>query len=165
MNDNAIKRPGYQFNRLFRTLVNNLKNSNRMLKTSFNFELADRPLKPLKRSRRKIAVKMVSDMSSERVDDLIKMFYEKHNIQPVDYYNDRVDESTDDSDYSNQEIPRMDSDSDYAYDEGDAALAAKSNQNSEYGSFQDLIFQAKRNQWEQESEETKLHIPQNDHYI
>ncbi|XP_034488216.1 uncharacterized protein LOC117792264 [Drosophila innubila] len=174
-NTKAVKRPGYQFNRLLRALVKNLKNSNRMLKTSFNFELADRPLKPLKRSRRKIAVKMVSDMSSERVDHLIKMFYDKHNIQPSDFYNDRINDSNDDGDYSDPEMTRRtqmdaDFDSEYDYDnlyddERDVALTAKSNQNLEYGSFQDLILQAKRNQWEQESEETKLHIPHNDHFI
>lgn len=146
-----------------------------MLKTSFNFELVDKPLKPLKRSRRKIAVKMVSDMSSERVDNLIKMFYEKHNIQPSDLYNDRIIDSSDDGDYSDPETTRRtqmdaDSDSEYDYDnlyddERDVALTAKYNQNLENGSFQDLILQAKRNQWEQESDETKLHIPHNDHFF
>ncbi|KAM8703709.1 hypothetical protein ACLKA7_008353 [Drosophila subpalustris] len=173
-NKKAAKTPGHQFNRLLRALVRSLKSSNRMLKTSFNFELADRPLKPLKRSRRKIAVRMVSDMSSERVDDLIKMFYEKHSIQPSDYFNDSND---DDGDYSDPEMPQRaqtdaDADAEYVYDnehlyedERDVALTAKSNKNLEYGSFQDLILQAKRNQWEQESEETKLHIPHNDHFF
>ncbi|ALC46840.1 CG13653 [Drosophila busckii] len=159
-----------QFKLLFRALVNQLKGSKGMLKTSFNFELADRrPLKPLKRTRRKIAVKMVSDMSSERVDDLLKMFYEKNNLQSFDY------PQGDESEYDDAEVPAlppMDSDvnSDYAYDnlyddEGDVDLTAKSRQNLEYGSFQDLIMQAKQNQWELEDEETKLHSPDNDHFL
>ncbi|XP_062123697.1 uncharacterized protein LOC133837059 [Drosophila sulfurigaster albostrigata] len=176
-NANAIKPPSYQFKRLLRALAQNLKSSNRMLKTSFNFELADRPLKSLKRPRRKIAVKMVSDMSSEHVDNLIKMFYEKHNIQPEpDYYNDRiVQDNEDEGDYSEQDIPRqspsdVDPDSDYEYDnlyddERDVGLTAKMNRNLEYGSFQDLILQANRNEWEREHEETKLHNTSNDHFI
>ncbi|KAH8406511.1 hypothetical protein KR215_003943 [Drosophila sulfurigaster] len=176
-NVNAIKPPSYQFKRLLRALAQNLKSSNRMLKTSFNFELADRPLKSLKRPRRKIAVKMVSDMSSEHVDNLIKMFYEKHNIQPEpDYYNDRiVQDNEDEGDYSEQDIPRqspsdVDPDSDYEYDnlyddERDVGLTAKMNRNLEYGSFQDLILQANRNEWEREHEETKLHNTSNDHFI
>lgn len=141
-----------------------------MLKTSFNFELADKPLKPLKRARRKIAVKMVSDMSSERVDHLLKMFYQQHNIQPLDYDVDTSDQPNDEGDYIDSDLPRQDLDSDYAYDnlyddEGDVDLTAKSRQNLEYGSFQDLILQAKRNQWERESEETKLHSPRNEHFI
>ncbi|KAH8359592.1 hypothetical protein KR093_007774 [Drosophila rubida] len=175
-NANANKRPSLQFKRLLRALASNLKSSNRMLKTSFNFELADRPLKSLKRPRRKIAVKMVSDMSSEHVDNLIKMFYEKHNIQSSDYYNDRIAQDSDDEgDYSEQDIIQRtpsdaDPDSDYEYDnlyddERDVSLTAKMNRNLEYGSFQDLILQANRNEWEREHEETKLHNSSNDHFI
>lgn len=174
-NKNSKIQPKLEFKQLFRALVKQLKNSNSMLKTSFNFELADRPLKPQKRSRRKIAVKMVSDMSSERVDDLLKMFYQQHNIQPLDYDADTSDQPNDEGDYIDSDLPRRsehdsDLDSDYAYDnlyddEGDVDLTAKSRQNLEYGSFQDLILQAKRNQWERENEETKLHSPLNDHFI
>ncbi|KAH8312496.1 hypothetical protein KR044_011031 [Drosophila immigrans] len=177
-NPNAIQRPSYQFKRLLRALASNLKSSSRMLKTSFNFELADRPLKSLKRPRRKIAVKMVSDMSSEHVDNLIKMFYEKHNIESSDYYNDRIaQDSYDEGDYSEQDISQRtpsdadpDSNSDYEYDnlyddERDVGLTAKMNRNLEYGSFQDLILQANRNEWEREHEETKLHESRNDHFI
>ncbi|KAH8417309.1 hypothetical protein KR222_008692 [Zaprionus bogoriensis] len=166
-------RPHLQFKRLFRALISQLKGSNSMLKTSFNFELADKPQKPLKRARRKIAVKMVSDMSSERVDHLLKMFYQKHNLQPLDYETDNADQANDDGDYIDADLPSRsdtDLDSDYAYDnlyddEGDVDLTAKSRQNLEYGSFQDLILQAKRNQWERESEETKLHSPRSEHFI
>ncbi|EDW83974.1 uncharacterized protein Dwil_GK13893 [Drosophila willistoni] len=160
-----------RFLKFYRLLVANLKGSKSMLKTSLNFELADRPLKPLKRARRKIAVKMVSDMPSERVDDLIKMFYQKHGIRS-DYDSD---DHNGDSDYNESDMPQemptgSNGESDYAYDnlyddEGDVGLTAKSRQNSEYGSFQDLIMQAKRNEWERKSEETKLHSSSDDDYI
>ncbi|XP_032288891.1 uncharacterized protein [Drosophila virilis] len=170
---NKKKRPSNQFKRLFQALANNFDSSKSTLKTTFKFELTDRPLKSLKRGRRKIAVNMVSDMSSEGVDQLLQSFYLKHNIEQSNYDNDKADRSSDNGDYSDMDILRselMDTDSDYAYDnlyedEGDVALTAKSHQNSEYGSFQDLILQAKRNQWETENEETKLHSPINDHFI
>ncbi|KAM8712001.1 hypothetical protein ACLKA7_012509 [Drosophila subpalustris] len=145
-NTKAVNRPGHQVNRLLQALFNNLKNSNQV-----------RSLKPLKRSRRKIADTMLLDTSSEQ---LIKMFHDKHN---------------DDGDYGAAEMSRRnkmdaDSDSDYEYDnlyddERDVALTAKSNRNLEYGSFQDLILQAKRNQWEQDEEETKLQNTLNDHFF
>ncbi|KAL7736316.1 hypothetical protein ACLKA6_014791 [Drosophila palustris] len=126
-NTKAVNRPGHQINRLLQALFNNLKNSNQV-----------RSLKPLKRSRRKIA-------------------------------------DNDDDDYGDTAMSRRtqmdaDSDSDYEYDnlyddERDVALTAKSNRNLEYGSFQDLILQAKRNQWEQDEEETKLQNPLNDHFF
>ncbi|XP_032592927.1 uncharacterized protein LOC6564407 [Drosophila grimshawi] len=153
-NTKKSKRFGNQLKRLLRALVGfNLKSSKRTLKTTFNFELRNNALKPLKRVRRKISLNMVSDMSSERIEHLLQMFYQKHNIDQSHYNNDRSD-----------------ADSDYAYDnlyddEGDVSLTAKSRQNSEYGSFQDLILQANRKQWERESEETKLHSPLNDHFI
>lgn len=98
------------------------------------------------------------------------MFYQQHNIQPLDYDVDTPDQPNDDRDYIDADLPKQDLDSDYAYDnlyddEGDVDLTAKSRQNLEYGSFQDLILQAKRNQWERESEETKLHSPRNEHFI
>lgn len=120
---------------------------------------------------------MVTDMSTEHVDQLLKMFYQKHNIDDTNYESDIADQHTDNGDYSDiasDITPRTsmdrETDADYDYDlfddEGNAGLIAKSHQNSEYGSFQDLILQAKRKQWELESEENKLHSPpDNDHFI
>ncbi|EDV93873.1 GH19570 [Drosophila grimshawi] len=185
-NTKKSKRFGNQLKRLLRALVGfNLKSSKRTLKTTFNFELRNNALKPLKRVRRKISLNMVSDMSSERIEHLLQMFYQKHNIDQSHYNNDRAEQlngdgdadgdynnsdSDSDSDLTPHSSMESDADSDYAYDnlyddEGDVSLTAKSRQNSEYGSFQDLILQANRKQWERESEETKLHSPLNDHFI
>ncbi|XP_032589558.1 uncharacterized protein LOC6572106 [Drosophila mojavensis] len=167
------------FNRLFRALAKNMKSAKSTFKTSLQFEMSDRPTKPLKRTRRKISVKMMTDLSTERVDQLLKMFYQKHNIEEPNFDSDAADQHTDTdngdysdiaSDISPHTSMDRESDSDYEYDlfddEGNADLIAKSHQNSEYGSFQDLILQAKRKQWELESEENKLHSPpDNDHFI
>ncbi|KAH8366752.1 hypothetical protein KR200_005056 [Drosophila serrata] len=169
----AKKQPD-QFLNLYRSILKKLTASKRMLKTSLNFELADRPHhKPLKRPRRKIAVKMVSDMPSWRIESLLNSFYLKHGL-PRD----------DESDYSDLDMPKSDGfssdtetdfegnneDNDYASeilydDEGDVGLTAKTRQNAEYGSFQDLIMQAKMNEWERENEETKLHGSDNNDFI
>eukprot|EP00099_Drosophila_melanogaster_P023551 NP_651348.1 uncharacterized protein Dmel_CG13653 [Drosophila melanogaster] len=146
-----------QFMGLYRSILKKLTASKRMLKTSLNFELADRPHKTLKRPRRKIAVKMVSDMPSWKIESLLNSFYLKHGIP----------RNAEEHDYPDLDMARdTDYESDNFYDdEGDVGLTAKTRQNTEYGSFQDLIMQAKMNEWERESEETKLHGPDNDDYI
>ncbi|KAH8295262.1 hypothetical protein KR018_009458, partial [Drosophila ironensis] len=151
---------------LYRSLLKKLTGSKQMLKTSLNVELADRSLKALKRPRRKIAVKMVSDMPSWKIDDLIQSFYVQHGIAR------NTDEDLEEADYPNMGMT-SDSDTedtDYPYDhilddEGDVGLTAMARQNSEYGSFQDLILQAKMNEWERENEETKLHGSSDDDFI
>ncbi|XP_026844484.1 uncharacterized protein LOC6591956 [Drosophila persimilis] len=148
-----------EFTSFYRSVLKKLTASKGMLKTSLNFELEndDKPLKPMKRSRRKIAIKMVSDVPSENVDYLLKMFYQKHKIHSN--YHDRDHIPTD-----------SDKDTEYDFDnlyddEGDVGLIAKSRQSTEYGSFQDLIMQSKMIEWERENEETKLHSSSNDHFI
>ncbi|XP_017052414.1 uncharacterized protein LOC108095745 [Drosophila ficusphila] len=152
----AKKRPD-QFLGLYRSILKKLTASKQMLKTSLNFELADRPNKTLKRPRRKIAVKMVSDMPSWKIESLLNSFYLKHGIP----------RNTEEHEYPDLDLPRdTDYESDNFYDdEGDVGLTAKDRQNSEYGSFQDLIMQAKMNEWEREHEETKLHSSDDDDYI
>ncbi|XP_037732879.1 uncharacterized protein LOC119563505 [Drosophila subpulchrella] len=152
----AKKQPD-QFLALYRSILKKLTASRRMLKTSLNFELADKPRKELKRPRRKIAVKMVSDMPSWKIESLLNSFYLKHGIP----------RNAEEHDYPDLDMARdIDYDSDNFYDdEGDVELTAKTRQNTEYGSFQDLIMQAKMNEWERESEETKLHSPDSDDYI
>ncbi|KAH8330509.1 hypothetical protein KR067_004378 [Drosophila pandora] len=155
-----------QFLGIYRSLLKKLTASKRMLKTSLNFELADRPHKTLKRPRRKIAVRMVSDMPSWKIDDLINSFYLKHGIPR------NADLDNEEGDYQDSGMP-SDSDTedtDYPYDhilddEGDVGLTAMARQNSEYGSFQDLIMQAKMKEWELENEETKLHGSKDDDFI
>ncbi|KAH8383942.1 hypothetical protein KR009_011375 [Drosophila setifemur] len=154
---------------LYRSLLKKLKGSKRMLKTSLNVELADRSQKALKRPRRKIAVRMVSDMPSWKIDDLLNVFYMQHGIPRNNQ------EDSDDNDYPEMGMPKgyssdIDADTDYPFDniledEGDVGLTAMARQNSEYGSFQDLIMQAKMNEWERESEETKLHGSNDDDFI
>ncbi|EDX14366.1 uncharacterized protein LOC6729555 [Drosophila simulans] len=146
-----------QFMGLYRSILKKLTASKRTLKTSLNFELSDRPHKTLKRPRRKIAVKMVSDMPSWKIESLLNSFYLKHGIP----------RNAEEHDYPDLDMARdTDYDSDNFYDdEGDVGLTAKTRQNTEYGSFQDLIMQAKMNELERESEETKLHGPDNDDYI
>jgi len=153
-----VKKQPDQFLALYRSILKKLTASKRMLKTSLNFELADKPQKELKRPRRKIAVKMVSDMPSWKIESLLNSFYLKHGIPRNAEEQDYPDlDMVRDTDYD---------DSDNFYDdEGDVGLAAKTRQNTEYGSFQDLIMQAKMNEWERESEETKLHSPDSDDYI
>ncbi|XP_017123850.1 uncharacterized protein LOC108143824 [Drosophila elegans] len=153
-----VKKQPDQFLALYRSILKKLTASKRMLKTSLNFELADnRPHKTLKRPRRKIAVKMVSDMPSWKIESLLNSFYLKHGIP----------RNTEEHDYPDLDMPRdTDYDSDNFYDdEGDVGLTAKTRQNTEYGSFQDLIMQAKMNEWEREEEETKLHGSDNDDFI
>uniref|UniRef100_B5DV72 Uncharacterized protein n=1 Tax=Drosophila pseudoobscura pseudoobscura TaxID=46245 RepID=B5DV72_DROPS len=159
-----------EFTSFYRSVLKKLTASKGMLKTSLNFELEndDKPLKPMKRSRRKIAIKMVSDVPSENVDYLLKMFYQKHKIHSN--YHDR--DVQNEVDYDKQEQIPTDSDKDTEYDfdnlyddEGDVGLIAKSRQSTEYGSFQDLIMQSKMIEWERENEETKLHSSSNDHFI
>ncbi|BFF91690.1 uncharacterized protein DMAD_09914 [Drosophila madeirensis] len=159
-----------EFTSLYRSLLKKLTASKGMLKTSLNFELNDddKPLKQKKRPRRKIAIKMVSDMPSQNVDYLLKMFYQKHNIRSD--YDDR--DAQNEVDYDKQEPTSTDPDKDTEYDfdnlyddEGDVGLTAKSRQSSEYGSFQDLILQSKLIEWQRENEETKLHSSNNDHFI
>ncbi|KAM7361064.1 uncharacterized protein ACRADG_009571 [Cochliomyia hominivorax] len=160
------------FLQVYHYMLKQLKLSRSTLKTSLNFELADKPQNNLKRSRRKIAVKMVSDMPSEKIDDLLKMFNEKHGINKQDNEDDDDDVPTDsDVDYRDFPINLPSAmDPDYMYenlyeDEGDLAVPAKSHHNSQYGSLQDLILQASRNQWQREIEETKLHNRNNEHII
>ncbi|XP_065355177.1 uncharacterized protein LOC135949515 [Calliphora vicina] len=167
--------PSNHFLQVYHNILKQLKLSRSTLKTSLNFELADKPQKNLKRSRRKIAVKMVSDMPTEKIDDLLKMFNEKHGINNQDNDDDDVDGDVDvpeaDGDYSDfpMNLPSA-MDPDYMYenlyeDEEDLAVPAKSHHNSQYGSLQDLILQASRNQWQREIEETKLRNRNNEHFI
>ncbi|XP_016980530.1 uncharacterized protein LOC108045656 [Drosophila rhopaloa] len=152
-----VKKQPDQFLALYRSILKKLTASKRTLKTSLNFELADKPHKTHKRPRRKIAVKMVSDMPSWKIESLLNTFYLQHGIP----------KNTEEHDYPDLDMPRdTDYDSDNFYDdEGDVGLTAKTRQNTEYGSFQDLIMQAKMNEWELENEETKLHGSANDDFI
>lgn len=161
------------FLQVYHNLLKQLKLSRSTLKTSLNFELADKPQKNLKRSRRKIAVKMVSDMPSEKIDDLLKMFNEKHGINNQDNDDDDDAEVPADSDVDYNDFPMSlpsAMDPDYMYenlyeDEEDLAVPAKSHHNSQYGSLQDLILQASRSQWQREIEETRLRNRNNEHFI
>ncbi|KAI8121896.1 hypothetical protein FF38_09069 [Lucilia cuprina] len=172
--ENTNQEASNNFLQIYHNLLKQLKLSRSTLKTSLNFELADKSQKNLKRSRRKIAVKMVSDMPTEKIDDLLKMFNEKHGINNQDNGDD--DDADGDApegngDYSDfpMILPSA-MDPDYMYenlyeDEEDLAVPAKSHHNSQYGSLQDLILQASRNQWQREVEETKLRNRNNEHFI
>lgn len=168
--DDQPEESSNRFLQVYYNLVKQLKLTKSTLKTSVNFELADKPQKNLKRSRRKIAVKMVSDMPSDKIDDLLKMFNEKHGINNNDD-DDDIDAVEDEADYSDFPLKLPSAmDPDYMYenlyeDEEDLAVPAKSHHNSQYGSIQDLIMQASRNQWQREIEETKLRNRNNEHFI
>lgn len=158
------------FLKVYHRILKQLRLSQSSLKTSLNFELVDKSQKNLNRPRRKIAVKMVSDLPSQKIDELLKMFNEKYGINNNDNDED-VDDFDDKGDYSDldKNLPTA-MDPDYVYenlyeDEEDLAIPAKTHQNSQYGSIQDLILQASRNQWQREIEESKLRTRNNEHFL
>lgn len=133
-------------------------------RTIFNLVSSANQPKNLNRRRRKPAVKMISEISSERIDDLLKMYNEKYSI-----YSTYTEENDEDYSDISQKLPSA-TDPDYMYenlydDEKDLAIPPKSRHNTEYGSFQDLILQATQSKWQRETDETKLHTLSNKHYI
>lgn len=151
----------------YSSLLKKHKISKSTLKTSLNFELGEQSKKSLKRPRRKIAVRMVSDMPTEKIDDLLRMFTAQHGIDNSDI-DLQSDDDVEDYKGSSMILPTA-LDPDYMYenlyeDEEDLAAPTKSRSNTEYGSFQELILQANRNQWRREFEETKLRSKNNDHF-
>ncbi|XP_037943202.1 uncharacterized protein LOC119676051 [Teleopsis dalmanni] len=159
------------FDDFYKSLLNQLKKSKRTLKTSLRFELADKPKKELKRSPRKIAVKMVSDMPTNEIDQLLKIFNKRHGIDSDIDSSAESNDQDDYMDYKDHALPLSSGkDSDYMYenlyeDQGDLGVPAKTHHNTEFGSFQDLIMQAARNQWQRDVEESKLHQETNKHFI
>ncbi|TMW46385.1 hypothetical protein DOY81_008537 [Sarcophaga bullata] len=158
------------FFKVYHNIVKQLKLSRSSLKTSLNFEIVDKSKTNLNRPRRKIAVKMVSDLPSQKIDELLKMFNEKYGLNNQDNDKD-IDDPDDHGDYSDLAINLPTAmNSDYVYenlyeDEEDLAVPVKTHHNSQYGSIQDLILQASRNQWQHEIEESKLRTRNNEHFI
>ena len=113
---------------------------------------------------------MVSDLPSQKIDELLKMFNEKYGLNNHDNDEDidNLDEHDDYSDLAKNLPTTMNPD--YVYenlyeDEEDLGIPVKTHHNSQYGSIQDLILQASRNQWQREIEESKLLTRNNEHFI
>ncbi|XP_054746900.1 uncharacterized protein LOC129252411, partial [Anastrepha obliqua] len=125
------------------------------------FELNDdenKTTKYLKRSRRKIAVRMVSNIPAEKIDELLKVFNRQHEIEDSDL-DENIEESSEDydeTDYSNSHKPfalTSALDPDYMYeniyeDVQDAAASTNINTDSEFTFLQDLILKANGNRWQ-----------------
>ncbi|XP_013117202.1 uncharacterized protein LOC106094528 [Stomoxys calcitrans] len=151
-----------------RNLLQEMNLYDGVLKTSLNIELGKKSIKNSNRHRRKIAVKMISDITSEKIDDLLKLFNEKYGIEN---HNDADEGGEDNEEYNDLSLKTPSAaDLDYMYenlyeDEKDLDVPVKSRLNSEFGSLQDLILQATRNYWEREMDETRLYIPSNKNFF
>ncbi|XP_067636981.1 uncharacterized protein [Eurosta solidaginis] len=139
----------------FHTLFKNFRLPKQTLKTSLNFEFNDDDKsrgKNLNRSRRRIAVRMVDDIPTEKIDELLKMFNRENGIENTDL---NEAENNDENDHAVAETPEKPSpavDPDYVYeslyeDDQDAASPSKNYSNSEFRTLQDLILQANKSQW------------------
>ncbi|XP_075156035.1 uncharacterized protein LOC142229366 [Haematobia irritans] len=155
----------YDFEQLIRHYLHRLQAYSNLMKISPKYRLEENSKQTKNRHRRKI--KMLSEIPSEQIDDLLKLFNDKYGIE-----NQIIDE-TDGNDEEYEDLSsKLPSavDPDYMYenlyeDEKDLALPVKSRLNSEYGSIQDLILQAGRNYLQREIDETKLHIQSSKHFI
>ncbi|XP_053969989.1 uncharacterized protein LOC128871881 [Anastrepha ludens] len=132
-----------------------------LLMNDKKFELNDdenKTTKYLKRSRRKIAVRMVSNIPAEKIDELLKAFNRQHEIEDSDL-DENIEESSEDydeTDYSNSNKPFALTSAlnpDYMYeniyeDVQDAAASTNINTDSEFTFLQDLILKANGNRWQ-----------------
>ncbi|XP_054081843.1 uncharacterized protein LOC105220212 [Zeugodacus cucurbitae] len=138
------------------SLLENMILSKQLLKTSLKKlnEDDEKSNKDFKRSRRKIAVRMVSDMPTEQIDELIKLFNHQHGIDHSDSNkSNELEDNYDDSDYDSiTSMPLRTPNVDYVYenlyeDDQDATISSKTNSEGEFKSLQDLIMQATQAQW------------------
>lgn len=111
---NAKKENGQKNNdtffNIYHLLIKNMKLSIQLLNTSLSFELNNNDKKPtndFKRSQRKIAVRMVSDIPTKRIDELLKLFNRQYGIDTSDSYKiqDELEVDYDDLEYDAIQTP------------------------------------------------------------